>query len=207
MDILLSLLLLLLAARASGELAQRLKLPALLGEILAGVVLGPSLLGLVSPDAGITLLANLGIFFIVYLAALELTLKDVKRSIRESGVFIAITSFIIPLLSGVALGRLLALPLGSSMFLGIALAFTGLPVRPAVHRRPRIRVPCGLPRPQLRRRGVLRDAPRGRACHRGPGREGRPRRHGGGHPGIPGPDILRVHRPIRRREEPGRRAS
>src|SRR5207247_3649495 len=128
MDILLSLLLLLLAARASGELAQRLKLPALLGEILAGVVLGPSLLRLVSPDAGITLLANLGIFFIVYLAALELTLKDVKRSIRESGVFIAITSFIIPLLSGVALGRLLALPLGSSMFLGIALAFTALPV-------------------------------------------------------------------------------
>src|SRR5207247_739426 len=50
------------------------------------------------------------------------------RSIRESGVFIAITSFIIPLLSGVALGRLLALPLGSSMFLGIALAFTALPV-------------------------------------------------------------------------------
>src|SRR6059058_2238821 len=127
MDILLSLLLLLLAARASGELAQRLKLPALLGEILAGVVLGPSLLGLVSPDAGITLLANLGIFFI-YLAALELTLKDVKRSIRESGVFIAIASFIIPLLSGVALGRLIALPLGSSMFLGIALAFTALPV-------------------------------------------------------------------------------
>src|SRR6266699_3935077 len=128
MDILLSLLLLLLAARASGELAQRLKLPALLGEILAGVVLGPSLLGLVSPDAGITLLANLGIFFIVYLAALELTLKDVKRSIRESGVFIAIASFMIPLLSGVALGRFIALPLGSSMFLGIALAFTALPV-------------------------------------------------------------------------------
>src|SRR5438093_5367582 len=128
MDILLSLLLLLLAARASGELAQRLKLPALLGEILAGVVLGPSLLGLVSPDAGITLLANLGIFFIVYLAALELTLKDVKRSIRESGVFIAIASFMIPLLSGVALGRFIALPLGSSMFLGIALAFTALAV-------------------------------------------------------------------------------
>src|SRR5207237_6258422 len=71
---------------------------------------------------------TLGIFCIGYLAALELTLKDVKRSIRESGVFIAITSFIIPLLSGVALGRLLALPLGSSMFLGIALAFTALPV-------------------------------------------------------------------------------
>src|SRR5947199_10619137 len=109
MDILLSLLLLLLAARASGELAQRLKLPALLGEILAGVVLGPSLLGLVSPDAGITLLANLGIFFIVYLAALELTLKAVKRSIRSSGVSIATTSFIIRVLSGPPPARLPAL--------------------------------------------------------------------------------------------------
>src|SRR5207245_3740368 len=115
MDILLGLLLLLLAATASDELAQRLKLPALLGEILAGVVLGPSLLGLVSPDAGITLLANLGIFFIVYLAALELTLKDVKRSIRESGVFIVIASFLLSLLSGVAIGRFIALLLCSSI--------------------------------------------------------------------------------------------
>lgn len=128
MDILLSLLLLLIAARASGELVQRIKLPALLGEILAGIVLGPSLLGLVSPDVGITILADLGIFFIVYLAALELTLKDVKRSIRESGVYIAMGAFMLPLLSGVALGRLIGLPLGSSMFLGIALAFTALPV-------------------------------------------------------------------------------
>jgi Na+:H+ antiporter len=128
MDILLSLLLLLVAARASGELVHRVKLPALLGEILAGVVLGPSLLGLVSPDVGITILANLGIFFIVYLAALELTLKDVKRSIRESGVYIAIGAFMVPLLSGVALGRYIGLPLASSMFLGIALAFTALPV-------------------------------------------------------------------------------
>src|SRR5213083_3314969 len=128
MDILLSLLLLLLAARASGELAQRLKLPALLGEILAGVVLGPSLLGLVSPDAGITLLANLGIFFIVYLAALELTLADVRRSIRDSGIFIAIGAFTIPALAGTVLGGAIGLAPSSAMFLGIALAFTALPI-------------------------------------------------------------------------------
>ncbi|HYY48118.1 MAG TPA: cation:proton antiporter [Thermoplasmata archaeon] len=128
MDILLSLLLLLVAARAAGELVHRVKLPALLGEILAGVVLGPSLLGLVTADAGVVVVADLGIFFIVYLAALELTLKDVKRSIRESGVYIAIGAFMIPLLSGVAVGRVEHLTLGSSIFLGIALAFTALPV-------------------------------------------------------------------------------
>src|SRR5437867_2047810 len=129
MDILLSLLILLVGARLSGELAARMKAPALVGEILAGIVLGPSVFGFVRPDAAIQELANLGIFFIVYLAALELTLADVRRSIRDSGVFIAIASFIIPLLSGVALGRLIPLSLGSSMFLGIALAFTAAPVR------------------------------------------------------------------------------
>src|SRR5438552_257383 len=86
------------------------------------------LMAIVWPNAGITPLANLGNMFIVYLAAVELTLRHVKRSTRESGVFIAITSFILPLRSAVALGRLLALHLGSSMFLGIALAFTALPV-------------------------------------------------------------------------------
>lgn len=128
MDILLSLLLLLVVARALGELAERAKLPALAGEIFAGILLGPSLLGLVSADAGITLLADVGIFFVVYLAALELTLEDVKRSIRESGIYIAIGAFTLPLLGGTALGGALGYPPSTAMFLGIALAFTALPV-------------------------------------------------------------------------------
>src|SRR6266498_1650330 len=114
MDILLSLLILLVGARLSGELAARMKAPALVGEILAGIVLGPSVLGFVRPDAAIQELANLGIFFIVYLAALELTLADVRRSIRDSGIFIA--------------GGAIGLAPSSAMFLGIALAFTALPV-------------------------------------------------------------------------------
>src|SRR6266702_4495062 len=119
MDILLSLLILLVGARLSGELAARMKAPALVGEILAGIVLGPSVFGFVIPDAAIQELANLGIFFIVYLAALELTLADVRRSIR---------AFTIPALAGTALGGAIGLPPSSAMFLGIALAFTALPV-------------------------------------------------------------------------------
>lgn len=128
MDLLLALLLLLVLARAFGEFFQRIHMPALVGEIAAGIVLGPSALGLLSPDAGITFLANLGIFFIVYLAALELTLADVKRSIRESGVYIALPAFVLPAVAGTVLGRAIGLPLNSSLFLGIALAFTALPV-------------------------------------------------------------------------------
>jgi len=128
MDILLSLLILLVGARLSGELAARMKAPALVGEILAGIVLGPSVFGFVIPDAAIQELANLGIFFIVYLAALELTLADVRRSIRDSAIFIAIGAFTIPALAGTALGGAIGLAPGSAMFLGIALAFTALPV-------------------------------------------------------------------------------
>src|SRR2546428_5936663 len=128
MDILLSLLILLVGARLSGELAARMKAPALVGEILAGIVLGPSVFGFVRPDAAIQELANLGIFFIVYLAALELTLADVRRSIRDSGIFIAIGAFTIPALAGTVLGGAIGLAPSSAMFLGIALAFTALPV-------------------------------------------------------------------------------
>ncbi len=128
MDLLLALLLLLVVARAFGEFCQRVRVPALVGEIAAGIVLGPSALGLLSPDVGITLLANLGIFFIVYLAALELTLADVTRSIRESGVYIALPAFVIPAVAGTVVGRFIGLPLNASLFLGIALAFTALPV-------------------------------------------------------------------------------
>src|SRR6266540_3143645 len=128
MDVLLSLLILLVGARLSGELAARMKAPALVGEILAGIVLGPSVFGFVRPDAAIQELANLGIFFIVYLAALELTLADVRRSIRDSGIVIAIGAFTIPALAGTALGGAIGLAPSSAMFLGIALAFTALPV-------------------------------------------------------------------------------
>src|SRR6266511_1807996 len=120
MDILLSLLILLVGARLSGELAARMKAPALVGEILAGIVLGPSVFGFVRPDAAIQELANLGIFFIVYLAALELTLADVRRSIRDSGIFIAIGAFTIPALAGTVLGGAIGLAPSSAVFLGIA---------------------------------------------------------------------------------------
>ncbi|HYY47376.1 MAG TPA: cation:proton antiporter [Thermoplasmata archaeon] len=128
MDILLSLLILLATARFLGEVVARAKLPSLVGEILAGVLLGPAVLGLLAADATMTLLANLGIFFLVYLAALELTLEDVKRSIRDSGIYIAVGAFTVPMLAGTALGGMIGLGWTSAMFLGIALAFTAVPV-------------------------------------------------------------------------------
>ncbi|NQU56185.1 MAG: cation:proton antiporter, partial [Rhodospirillales bacterium] len=55
------LLVILLTARVFAELAARLKAPAVIGELVAGVVLGPSLLGWIEPFEAIKLLAEIGI--------------------------------------------------------------------------------------------------------------------------------------------------
>ena len=58
------LLAILLSARILGELAARLKVPPVIGELLAGVLLGPSLLGWVEPSTVIRLLAEIGIILL-----------------------------------------------------------------------------------------------------------------------------------------------
>ena len=127
-DLLLQLVALFVVARVLGELCERVKLPALLGEISAGIVLGPLILNLAAPADPIKLVADLGVFFIVYEAGMEMTFRGVRRTIRESGAAVAAGSFALPFL----LGYLVALSFGydarTSLFLGLALSLTALPV-------------------------------------------------------------------------------
>ena len=74
MDIILPILIILVCAKISGELFARIRQPAIIGEMLAGVVLGPSVLNLISPEMiGIDVLAELGIFFLLLLAGMHIT--------------------------------------------------------------------------------------------------------------------------------------
>ena len=59
-SILLDIALILLAARVCGEIASRIDIPPIIGELIAGVILGPSLLGWVEPDHVLALLAEIG---------------------------------------------------------------------------------------------------------------------------------------------------
>ena len=58
-----SVVIILVAARLLGELFQRIKQPTLVGELLAGVIIGPSILGIVRPDESLTVLSDLAFFF------------------------------------------------------------------------------------------------------------------------------------------------
>ncbi|MEA2078392.1 MAG: cation:proton antiporter [Pseudomonadota bacterium] len=125
-DFFLSLLIILLTARVFAELATRLKSPAVIGELFAGVVLGPSLLGWIEPTEAIRLMAGIGIILLLFEVGLE---TDVKRLVRTGleSVVVALAGFVLPLLFGFGLAYgLFELPLLVSLFIGGTLTATSI---------------------------------------------------------------------------------
>ena len=106
MPLVLMLLLLLLAARVCGELLERLGQMSMIGEILAGVLLGPSLLGVIKPTPELKVLSDLGVFVLVMLAGMEMDFTDVKESFKGRGILIALCGFFIPFAVGNGIGFL-----------------------------------------------------------------------------------------------------
>lgn len=83
-DILLSLFIVFVAAQIGAELAQRLKLPGVVGEIAAGCVVGPSLLGWVQPSEALDVLAEIGVVLLLFSVGLETRLDDMRRVGRSA---------------------------------------------------------------------------------------------------------------------------
>jgi len=65
-QILLSLFVIFVAAQVGAEIAQRLKMPAVVGEIAAGCVVGPSLLGWIHPAEALDVLAEIGVVLLLF---------------------------------------------------------------------------------------------------------------------------------------------
>jgi len=97
----LHLLTILLLARVFAELAVYLGAPSVIGELLAGIIIGPSLLGWVEPDKILELLAEIGIILLLF----EVGLKTDGKRLLHSGlksVVVAVSGFIFPMLFGFA---------------------------------------------------------------------------------------------------------
>ena len=78
-SILLDIAFILLAARIFGEIAIRINVPPIIGELVAGIVLGPSLLGWVEPNDVLALLAEIGIILLLFEVGLE---TDIGRLVK-----------------------------------------------------------------------------------------------------------------------------
>lgn len=126
-----NIVIMLVSALLLGEVFKRLKLPALVGHLLAGVIIGPSLLNIVQPDDSFEVVVNLAIFFLMFLAGLELRPEEIKNAGRGA-IILSVIAFIVPFAGGVAISDLLGLQLLTSLFVGLTLAITAVPVSAAV---------------------------------------------------------------------------
>lgn len=123
-----TLLLLLLFARFLGEVFERFGQPAMIGEIMAGFILGPSLLGIVHFSGEISVLSELGVFLLIVLAGMEIRPEDVRNSVRGKSLFIAVLGFIIPMIFGLLIGLTLQLDWLLTLFISLCISITALPV-------------------------------------------------------------------------------
>ncbi|TDM00358.1 MAG: cation:proton antiporter [Flavobacteriaceae bacterium] len=124
-----NLLILLVLARLLGELFERFKQPSMIGEILAGVILGPTFLNVIHRTPEIKVISELGIFLLVIIAGLEINFDDILKSLKGRNIGISIMAFFLPLFSG--FGVSLYFGDGGPMthiFVGLCVAITALPV-------------------------------------------------------------------------------
>jgi len=99
-DILFTLFVVFIAAQLGGEIAQRLKLPGVVGEIAAGCVVGPSLLGLITPDqiaigTPLDVLAEIGVVLLLFSVGLETRLEDLKK-VGKVAFLVGVLGVVIP---------------------------------------------------------------------------------------------------------------
>ena len=123
----LAVFLMLLVARVFGEILQRVKQPTLVGELLAGVLIGPSIINIVQPTADLTLIANVSLFFIMFLTGLRLHTKDIVEA-GQKAMVVSVLAFAIPFAAGAYVSSLFGLTLVESLVVGLTLAITAVPV-------------------------------------------------------------------------------
>jgi len=140
--------LLLVVGRAMGEAAQRIGQPAVMGQLIGGLLLGPSVLGLIWPEAQhalfpkgaeqksmIDAVSQLGILMLLLLTGMETDLRLVKR-VGRAAIAVSATGVAIPFICGFALGEMLPdsiLPkpearFVTSLFLGTALSISSVKI-------------------------------------------------------------------------------
>lgn len=127
-DILLALFVIFVAAQVGAELAQRLRLPGVVGEILAGCAIGPSALGWIRFDelaAGtpLDLLAELGVVFLLFAVGLETRLDDLKK-VGRSALLVGVLGVLLPFACGALWAHGSGLDWVKSMFVAAAFVAT-----------------------------------------------------------------------------------
>lgn len=124
-EILLSLFLMIASAKVLAEVFERLRQPAVVGEILAGVIIGPSILGWVEHSEIINVLAEIGVIFLLFNVGLETKPSDILRVGKQS-LIVAVMGVILPFAAGYLFAVWWDGSFVEAMFIGAALVATSV---------------------------------------------------------------------------------
>ena len=125
------LVVILIATLIGGQFSARLKLPAVVGELLAGIIIGPAVFNLVQPSGIIKVFSDIGVIFLMFLAGLDSDIKTLKRLLRPS-VLIAAFGMIVPIIIAYMTGILFKFSEVESLFLGLTFSATSVSISVAV---------------------------------------------------------------------------
>lgn len=126
-DFLLSLITIYVSARIMGELAVRIGQPAVLGELLAGVLVGGNLLGWVDATEPLTVLGEIGVMLLLFEIGLESDLSSFLR-VGTTAALVATIGVTAPFLLGYLLGLTLHLSHVQAVFIGATLTATSIAI-------------------------------------------------------------------------------
>jgi Kef-type K+ transport system membrane component KefB len=118
---------LLIAAKCAGWICHHLHLPAVLGQLLVGVVVGPSLLGWVQVNDTLSSFANLGVIILMFIAGIETDMQQMRR-VGGAAFVSASMGVICPFVVGGAFALSLHYSLPISLFLGTLLTATSVSI-------------------------------------------------------------------------------
>ena len=144
--LLLQVIAIVVAARLLGTLAQRFGQPRVVGEIIAGILLGPSLLGLLAPAVqgalfpaaslgSLRVLSQIGVILFMFVVGVELDVEHLRRK-ASSAVLVSHASIIVPFFLGTVLALFLYPTLAPAglrfsafaLFMGVSMSITAFPV-------------------------------------------------------------------------------
>jgi Kef-type K+ transport system membrane component KefB len=124
-NFLLSLLIIFVAAKLFAEIFERFGQPAVVGEILAGIIIGPSVLGIVSPTETISTFAEIGVIFLLFTVGLE-TKPQAILKVGGRAFIVAIMGVILPFIAGYFIALYWDGNQIEAMFVGAAMVATSV---------------------------------------------------------------------------------
>lgn len=123
----LNLLMVMVLVWTTGVLCRKINQPPVLGELIAGIIFGPSVLGIIAPNNMLTILSELGVFFLMFYAGLETNPMELKKFGKLS-TYVGVFGFFIPFIFGYVICKSFEMSTSTSLFISLGLSITAIAV-------------------------------------------------------------------------------